>query len=361
MLELRSPGKYPTTVKSQYRRPPYSSKLPFLNREYQMLYLIVCLLVGLQSNPPQPDPGLFPKALWFLHAYGQPECSIAKNDQHVKKILAKSFAKDRELSLEEASSLVSPEVFRQFAGEDDRLSESEITSALAAAEPPSRQRLLPELRQHADLLATTFDMIEPAHFASMDQLADWIVKNWQPHQSLHILSTCTGNSRRSILGATMGNLAATYYGFDNIRFHSGGTTPSAFNKRTIATLKEIGFQIEPTGEEGERGEPTLPNPKFRVVWGKEMEAIEFSKSYRDSSNPQSGFAAVLVCNEADADCPVVAGASLRISMTFLDPKSYDDGAFESMKYAERRDDIGRTFLAVMANARRKIQDRDSKK
>ena len=105
----------------------------------------------------------------------------------------------------------------------------------------------------------------------------------------------------------------------------------------------------------------MPNSMFNVVWGKGMESIEFSKSYKDKSNPQSGFAAILVCNEADAECPVVPGASIRISMTFLDPKSYDDSVFESRKYAERRDDIGRTFLAVMANARRKIQERDSKK
>jgi hypothetical protein len=325
-----------------------------------MIQLFLFLLVGFQSNIPQPDSGIFPKALWFLHAYGHAECSSAKNDRRVKSVLAKSFAKDRELSLEEVELLISHEVFRNFAGEDDRISESELTSALASAVPQSRKNLLPELRNHADFLATSFDMIEPEHFAAMDQLSDWIAKSWQSNSTLHVLITCTGNSRRSILGATMGNLAANYYGFDNIRFHSGGTTPSAFNKRTIATLKEIGFQIEPTGEDAERGDPMVPNSIFRVAWGKDMEAIEFSKSYKDKSNPQSGFAAIMVCNEADAECPVVAGASIRISMTFLDPKSYDDGAFESKKYAERRDDIGRTFLAVMATARRKIQDRDSR-
>ena len=326
-----------------------------------MIKLFIFLLLGFQSNIPSSDSGIFAKALWFLHAYGHADCCSVRSDKQVKSTLAKSFAKDRELSLEEVGTLISPEIFRSFAGEDERISESELTSALAAAVPQSRKNLIPELCNHADFLATSFDMIDPEHFASMDHLSDWIAKNWQPNSTLHVLTTCTGNSRRSILGANMGNLAATYYGLENIRFHSGGTTPSAFNKRTIATLKEIGFQIEPTGEEAERVDPKVPNSKFRVVWGKGMESIEFSKSYKDKSNPQSGFAAILVCNEADAECPVVPGASLRISMTFLDPKSYDDGVFESRKYAERRDDIGRTFLAVMANAQRKIQDRDSKK
>ena len=36
--------------------------------------------------------------------------------------------------------------------------------------------------------------------------------------------------------------------------------------------------------------------------------------------------------------------------TYLDPKIYDDGAYEATKYAERRDDIGRLMLAVMVKA-----------
>ena len=46
-------------------------------------------------------------------------------------------------------------------------------------------------------------------------------------------------------------------------------------------------------------------------------------------------------------------------MPYLDPKIYDDGAFESAKYAERRDDIGRLMLSVMAQARRRIASKES--
>ena len=79
--------------------------------------------------------------------------------------------------------------------------------------------------------------------------------------------------------------------------------------------------------------------------------IEFSKHYGDKSNPQAGFAALMVCGDADETCPFVKGASLRVSMPYLDPKIYDDGAYESAKYAERRDDIGRLMLSVMMQAR----------
>jgi hypothetical protein len=144
-----------------------------------------------------------------------------------------------------------------------------------------------------------------------------------------------------------------------IRFHSGGTAPTAFNSRTVAALKAIGFEVQPTGQEAERGEPKTANPIYRVSWGEGFETHEFSKHYGDRSNPQDGFAALMVCGEADAACPFVKGATLRVSMPYLDPKIYDDGAYESAKYAERRDDLGRLMLSVMVQARGELAAKDS--
>ncbi len=323
----------------------------------QVLFLV---LLCCQTSEGSDDAGLFAKALWFLHAFGEPICSHPQSDQYVKGVLAKALANDREISISELAGLMSATKFAEFAGMDTRLTEKEIEQALAAQIPESRVRLNPELRKHAELLTTSFDMIDRDHIPGMEKLAEWIAEQWQPKSSLHVLTTCTGNSRRSILGATMGNFAAAYYGFDNVHFHSGGTLPSAFNKRTIATLMEIGFQIEPTGQEADRGNAKTPNPIYRVVWGKDLESLEFSKMFKDKTNPQSGFAVILVCSEADAECQTVPGAAMRLSMTFIDPKLYDDGNLETKKYAERRDDIGRTFLAVMANARHRIQEREAK-
>ena len=67
-----------------------------------------------------------------------------------------------------------------------------------------------------------------------------------------------------------------------------------------------------------------------------------------------GFAALMVCGEADAACPFVKGAALRVSMPYLDPKIYDDSAYEAAKYAERRDDIGRLMLSVMMQVRNQL-------
>ncbi|HMP80748.1 MAG TPA: hypothetical protein PKD54_14935 [Pirellulaceae bacterium] len=324
-----------------------------------MFQYLAMAFMCMQTQLPVQDVGMFTKALWFLQAYGTDDCTSASMDQHVKSVLATALAKNRELSWDSLQGLIQRDVFERFAGKDLQLSNTELNHALKLVEPAARNRLLPELRRHADYLTTSFDMIDPGHYESMDQLSDWIAQNWHEGATLQVVTTCTGNSRRSILSAAMGNLSAAYYGFDNLRFYSGGTIPSAFNERTVATLKEIGFQIEATGEEAQRGPLQLPNPIYFVQWGQGFEAHEFSKHFADKSNPQSNFAVILVCTEAETECPFVSGATLRVSMTFLDPKTYDEGAFESRKYAERRDDIGRVFLAVMAKARQKIQNRQS--
>jgi arsenate reductase (thioredoxin) len=85
-----------------------------------------------------------------------------------------------------------------------------------------------------------------------------------------------------------------------------------------------------------------------------METVEFSKRYDDPSHRQEGFAALMVCDEADAGCPAVRGVSLRLSLPFADPKVYDDTPEESARYAERRDDIGRLMLDVMIQVRDRL-------
>lgn len=228
----------------------------------------------------------------------------------------------------------------------------------AATYPVSRQRLHPPLQAHAETLAASFDRIGQTHRLASQKLADWLVANYRPGTPLDVIVVCTGNSRRSILGSTMGNVAAAYAGLPEIRFHSGGTDPTAFNPRTVRSLQSIGVGIEPTGSEAARGEAETANPHYRVRWGADgeppMETTEFSKRYNDPANPRSGFAAVLVCGEADHGCPVVPGAGLRLSMPYDDPKSHDDTPQEADAYAERRDDIGRAMLSTLMQVRQRL-------
>jgi arsenate reductase len=299
------------------------------------------------AGPPNADPGPLVRALWLVHRHGPAEVVAPRNDVRTKSVLSKALGKDGTLTPTGAKALMDPNTFAKLAGPDGRLDPEETRRALDAEEPVSRRRLLPAVRAHAELLTTSFDMIDPPHREAGEELVDWVVENYRPGRPLHVTVVCTGNSRRSILGATMGNVAADYYGLPEVRFHSGGTAPTAFNPRTVAALRSIGLVVEPVGKEAPRGEPGTAS-------GPAPEAVEFSKHYADPSNPQSGFAALMVCSEADAGCPVVKGAALRVSMPYLDPKIYDGSAFEAAKYAERRDDIGRLMLAVMMQARNRL-------
>ncbi|WP_020467227.1 low molecular weight phosphatase family protein [Singulisphaera acidiphila] len=331
-------------------------------------FLLACAALAAAATgatPPQTtarDPGPLVRALWLIQSQGTPDALDPQRDQAVKGRLSKALGKEKTLTSTALTGLMSSSTFAKLAGPDQRLDPQEIEMALTADTPASRTRLLPKLRAHADALTTSFDLIDAAHQAAGHALVTWITQKHVPGQPLDLTMICTGNSRRSILGATMGNIAAAYYGLPEIRFHSGGTAPTAFNPRTVNALREIGVEIDPTDAEAKRGEPATANPVYRVRWGipgdsntPPLETTEFSKRYSDPANPQAGFAALLVCGEADAGCPVVQGASVRIAMPYLDPKIYDDSVYETAKYAERRDDMGRLLFSVMMRVRNQLQ------
>ena len=223
----------------------------------------------------------------------------------------------------------------------------------------ARQDIFPRFARDLEGLAAPLEQIGEPYLSAGRLLADWIAGRYRPREPLPVVVVCTGNSRRSMLGAMMGNAAAAYHGLPEVRFFSAGTTPSAFNPRTVAALNAVGFAVESSGDEAPRGSPKLPNPRYRVRWGtaEGQRLVEFSKALGDAALPASGFAAVMVCDEADAGCPVVPGAACRISMPLPDPKAADDTPEEGASYAATRDVLGRLMLAVLAESHRRTEER----
>jgi hypothetical protein len=330
------------------------------------LLALTCRAAPVEQGEAAADAGNFVRALWLIHSYGSAQAVSPAHDERTKAALAKALGKDGSLTREGVKALMDAQEFARLAGADSRLDAGEIRRALATDAPPSRGRLLPAVAAHIAELTTSLDRIDERHQAAGEQLADWIVEHYRAGQGLDIVFVCTGNSRRSVLGATMGNIAAAYYGLPEIRCHSGGTAPTAVNERSIATLRAIGLEIEATGDEAPAGPAKGANPVYILRWGlpagetdePPLEATEFSKRFDDNSNPPSGFAALMVCSEADAECPRVAGAAVRISMPYLDPKIYDGSQYESAKYAERRDDLGRLMVGVLLQVRRRLAEKN---
>ena len=213
------------------------------------------------------------------------------------------------------------------------------------------------IHSHFEKLSKQPRGISKNHEKARLELVREIVSRYKKDGKVDLILVCTGNSRRSMMGAAMGNAAATFMGFKNMKFYSGGTKPSAFNSRSITALKAIGFKIRETGEKAAKGLKGEENPCYEVRWGddKSCAMVEFSKKYNDLFNPQKDFIALMVCDEADMECPSVVGASARISLPFADPKEFDGTPLESAKYAERRDDLGRFMLSTFQMVREELK------
>src|SRR5262249_24464457 len=179
------------------------------------MHILIALLT-LSVQPEGSDVGPLVRSLWLVQRYGTAEALNPANDQRVKGVLSKALGKYGVITLPELGRLMEPDVFQKLAGPDGKLESADIASGLAAATPESRAKPAPKLREHADSLPTTFDMIDDPHRLAGDKLARWIAANYEPGKSLHVTVVCTGNSRRSILGSSMGNLAAAYYGMPEI-------------------------------------------------------------------------------------------------------------------------------------------------
>ena len=114
------------------------------------------------------------------------------------------------------------------------------------------------------------------------------------------------------------------------------------NRRIVSALQRAGFEIEVDA-------PSNDNPRYQVSFARQADPLVcFSKVYDQRPNPQKDFIAVMVCDRAAEQCPVVSGARQRLAITYEDPKVADNTAAEADKYDERCRQIAREMLFVFA-------------
>ena len=126
------------------------------------------------------------------------------------------------------------------------------------------ENLFPGLAEHLGGLTATLEQIEEPYRSAGRRLAEWIAATRQPGEPLRVVVVCTGNSRRSMLGAMMGNAATTFHGLPEIQFFTPGRHPapsirgrSQLFRRSALRLSRSATKLH---EEFPAAKPALPCP-----------------------------------------------------------------------------------------------------
>jgi len=186
-----------------------------------------------------------------------------------------------------------------------------------------------------------FDSIDSERKEKLMKLAKYFSDTIAKGSVPSAIAICTHNSRRSHFAQIWLAVAAAYYKKE-LKTFSGGTEVTALNINVVDCLLNLGFQVV-IGEEEE-------NPKYQISWSEEVEPYEaFSKTYDNDINPKKEFAAIMVCNSADENCPVVFGSDIKIALPFDDPKAFDESEEKEEKYQQTCEIIALEMLYVMFN------------
>ncbi|MGL2986445.1 low molecular weight phosphatase family protein [Flavobacterium sp. RSSA_27] len=199
--------------------------------------------------------------------------------------------------------------------------------------------MFPKIKSTIEQLS--FDTISEERKQVVAPLVQFIQSKANSGLPIRLNFICTHNSRRSHLSQVWAQTAAAYYNIKNVFCYSGGTEATALFPKVAETLTNSGFEIKVISKSD--------NPIYAIKYTtNEHPIIGFSKNYEDDFNPQSEFAAILTCTQADGGCPFIAGAEKRIPITFEDPKAFDNTPLQAEKYQERSLQIATELLYVFS-------------
>ena len=185
-----------------------------------------------------------------------------------------------------------------------------------------------KIKTYCDNLNRDFYFIPIERKVILEKISEYINSKIGKGESINLVYICTHNSRRSHFGQVCAHLAANYYHIKNVTVFSGGTVATSFNINAIKAIERSGFTVKKRSND--------LNPIYEVFYSEESEPIVcFSKVYHHFQNPQTGFAAIMTCSDAEENCPFIPGAELRIGTTYDDPKAFDNTSLQDSKYDER--------------------------
>lgn len=194
------------------------------------------------------------------------------------------------------------------------------------------------------IASLNLDVISNERKQILQPLIDYIQTKVTENKNANLNFICTHNSRRSHLSQVWAQTSAHFYKLKNVYCYSGGTEATALFPMAAKTLERAGFEIEVLSE----GKDLV----YAIKYAKnEHPVIGFSKTYDDAFNPQSEFAAIMTCSDADANCPFIPGAEKRIPVKYDDPKAFDNTPQQAEKYEERSKQIAAEMLYVFSKVK----------
>ena len=180
---------------------------------------------------------------------------------------------------------------------------------------------------------------------NLQPLVEFIQNKISKNEEIRLNFICTHNSRRSHLSQIWAQTMASFFGVKNVFCYSGGTEATAMFPKVAETLQNQGFEILKLSE--------TENPVYAVKFAEnEHSVICFSKKYDDDFNPKSEFSAILTCDSADENCPIVYGAEARIPIKYEDPKKSDGTPEMNETYFNRSLEIATEMKFVFENLRK---------
>ncbi|MDR9487023.1 hypothetical protein [Salibacter sp.] len=196
---------------------------------------------------------------------------------------------------------------------------------MSQSDPNKRLKLLTESLNDSE--------IKPSRIERLNNIAESLSSVYSEANTLSLNFICTHNSRRSQLAQVWSHYFSYLYDL-KIHSYSSGTEVTKVHPNILNVLEEAGFEIK-------KDTRPVDNPIFKLSFSKKENLIElFSKSIDDESLPKN-YIAITTCSQADENCPFIPQASMRFSLTYSDPGSYDGSDREMEFYRETNMQIAR--------------------
>lgn len=203
-------------------------------------------------------------------------------------------------------------------------------------------RLTPEVQ-------TFMERLEPSAVPRERQeilanLAAFLQTKVDKKEMIHLNFICTHNSRRSQLCQVWAQIAAYYFGVENLKTFSGGTEATTFHPNAVRALAGSGLDIAK--------EDKADNPIYTVRYAQGADPIKcFSKVYDDPANV-TPFIAVMTCSDAETNCPFIPEAEARFPIKYEDPKKSDGTPLQDAVYAERSRQIAAEMMYLFSQVKK---------